>query len=64
MNTELTRIAIVNEQKCKPKNCNFECKRSCPVVAQGKLCVEVDRTSKIATISESLCVGTIFICIL
>ncbi|OII71450.1 RNAse l inhibitor-like protein [Cryptosporidium andersoni] len=51
------RIAIVNADMCKPKNCSQECKTFCPVVRTGKLCVEVDSTSKVATISESLCIG-------
>ena len=25
------RIAIVNPEKCKPKKCKQECKKSCPV---------------------------------
>jgi len=29
------RIAIVNEDKCKPKKCRQECKKSCPVVKIG-----------------------------
>ena len=33
----LTRIAIVSNDKCKPKKCRQECKRSCPVVRMGKL---------------------------
>lgn len=54
---ELTRIAIVNNDKCKPKKCRQECKKSCPVVRMGKLCIEVDSSSKIAFISEELCIG-------
>jgi ATP-binding cassette subfamily E protein 1 len=54
---KLTRIAIVDNNKCKPKKCRQECKRSCPVVKMGKLCIEVTPTSKIATISEELCIG-------
>ncbi|XP_051735034.1 ATP-binding cassette sub-family E member 1 [Ctenopharyngodon idella] len=52
-----TRIAIVNQDKCKPKKCRQECKKSCPVVRMGKLCIEVSPQSKIAWISESLCIG-------
>ena len=37
----LTRIAVVNTDRCKPKRCNHECKRSCPVVRMGKQCIEV-----------------------
>lgn len=33
----LIRIAIVNNDKCKPKKCRLECKRSCPVVRMGQL---------------------------
>ena len=53
----LTRIAIVNSDKCKPKRCRQECKKSCPVVRMGKLCIEVTPNDKIATISEDLCIG-------
>jgi ATP-binding cassette subfamily E protein 1 len=53
----LTRIAIVNAEKCKPKKCRQECKKSCPVVKLGKLCIEVGPKSKIAFISEPLCIG-------
>jgi len=54
---KLTRVAIVNTDRCKPKKCRQECKRSCPVVRQGKLCIEVVPTSKLAYISEHLCIG-------
>ncbi|KAI0484926.1 hypothetical protein GGR56DRAFT_50391 [Xylariaceae sp. FL0804] len=30
MASKLTRIAIVNDDKCKPKKCRQECKKSCP----------------------------------
>ena len=53
----LTRIAIVTAEKCKPKKCNQECKKSCPVVKLGKLCIEVTPKSKLAFISEPLCIG-------
>ncbi|THY63343.1 hypothetical protein D6C90_01730 [Aureobasidium pullulans] len=57
MSDKLTRIAIVNSDKCKPKKCRQECKKSCPVVRTGKLCIEVTNESKIAFISERLCIG-------
>jgi ATP-binding cassette subfamily E protein 1 len=53
----LTRIAIVSNDRCKPKKCRQECKKSCPVVRMGKLCIEVNPDSKIAYISEELCIG-------
>lgn len=54
---KLTRIAIVNSDKCKPKRCRQECKKSCPVVRMGKLCIEVSPNDKLAAISEELCIG-------
>lgn len=55
---KLTRIAIVDGERCKPKRCSLECKRSCPVVRMGKIgCLEVTSKSKVAAISEILCVG-------
>jgi len=36
MAEKLTRIAIVSSDKCKPKKCKQECKKSCPVVRMGK----------------------------
>ncbi|XP_021823844.1 ABC transporter E family member 2-like [Prunus avium] len=57
MENRSTRIAIVNPDKCKPKKCNQECKRTCPVVRTGKLCIEVKPVSKVARISEELCIG-------
>lgn len=54
---KLTRIAIINTDKCKPKRCRQECKKSCPVVRMGKLCIEVTPNDKKASISEELCIG-------
>ena len=39
------------------KKCRQECKKSCPVVRTGKLCIEVTPDSKISFISERLCIG-------
>ncbi|KAK9465140.1 P-loop containing nucleoside triphosphate hydrolase protein [Lipomyces arxii] len=57
MSDRLTRIAIINADKCKPKKCRQECRKACPVVRTGKLCIEVTPESKIAFISETLCIG-------
>lgn len=48
------RIAIVDLEKCKPKKCNKECKKKCPVEAVGKQCVDIETT---ASIVESSCIG-------
>lgn len=57
MASKLTRVAIVSDDKCKPKKCRQECKKSCPVVRTGKLCIEVTADSRLAFISETLCIG-------
>ncbi|RHZ21138.1 hypothetical protein DYB37_001561 [Aphanomyces astaci] len=54
MSDKLTRIAIVSADKCKPKKCRQECKKSCPVVRMGKVCIEVTGKSKVAYISEGV----------
>ena len=51
------RIAVVSSERCKPKKCKQECKKYCPVVKVGKLCIEVTPSSKLAWISEELCIG-------
>ena len=53
----LTRVAIISDQKCKPKKCRQECRKKCPVVKLGKECIEVMPNSKLAYISEELCIG-------
>ena len=68
MCAEKTRIAIVSEDLCKPKKCRQECRKKCPVNISGKLCIEVPTgnpssreevtpETKIASISEELCIG-------
>lgn len=54
---QLTRLAVVLPDKCKPKLCQLECKRACPVNRQGKPCITVEKTSQSSTISEILCIG-------
>ena len=51
------RIAIINPDKCKPKKCAQECKKSCPVNKTGKICIEVTKTSTLCSIAENLCIG-------
>lgn len=57
MSENKTRLAIVSADRCKPNKCNQECRKGCPVVKTGKQCIEVTKTSKIAFISEVLCIG-------
>lgn len=62
--SKLTRIAVINKERCKPSKCNFECGLICPVNRQGKECVKIDDiedvgvvSKKIAKINESFCIG-------
>lgn len=57
------RIAIVNADKCKPKNCALECKKKCPSNTMGKMCIEVTNENKVAIISEVLCLPNCNICV-
>jgi ATP-binding cassette, sub-family E, member 1 len=51
------RIAIINPDRCRPKRCKQECKKTCPINKAGKLCIEVEATDKISKIAENLCIG-------
>ncbi|AEA39087.1 RNase L inhibitor (nucleomorph) [Cryptomonas paramecium] len=51
------RIAIVSSEKCKPEKCQLECKKNCPLVKVGKLCIEISYRTKKALISEEMCIG-------
>ena len=69
----MTRIAIINESKCKPEKCNKECIKSCPPQQNGKIVIEIEDIGiniplsndyktltdkkKIARIAENLCIG-------
>lgn len=55
--SQLTRLAVVVPERCKPTQCQLECKRACPVNKQGKPCITVEKSSKQSTISEILCIG-------
>jgi ATP-binding cassette subfamily E protein 1 len=57
MADKLTRIAIINPDKCKPKKCKRECQKACPLNKQDKQCIVATETSKIAYIAEPMCIG-------
>jgi len=46
--SEKLRIAVVNKDRCKPKKCGLECKKTCPVNKSEKLCIEVKKSDKIS----------------
>ena len=61
-----TRIAVIDPDRCKPNKCGKPCIKSCPVVRQGKMCIQIDKMVNpdhpdklrdIARIAEALCTG-------
>ena len=56
-NEQKLRIAILNEDRCKPKKCRLECKKICPINKAGRLCIEVESSDKMTRIAENLCIG-------
>lgn len=55
---KLTRIAVILPDACKPKKCQLDCLKACPINLQGKQCVTVTPSSKLATIeTDELCIG-------
>jgi ATP-binding cassette subfamily E protein 1 len=54
----MSRIAIVNKEKCHPHECgDYLCMKLCPVNRNGSDCIVVDEDSKRAKINEELCIG-------
>ena len=54
---EEIRIAIIKPEKCKPKKCNLECARYCPVNRGDRICVIAKKTAVAAEIEEMMCIG-------
>ncbi len=52
----MTRIAVLDRDKCKPKKCSHECKDFCPGVRVGDETIQLDEEGK-PIISEELCTG-------
>ena len=52
----MTRIAILLEDRCHPKECQWECQAYCPPVRMGQECI-VEGPLGRPIISESLCIG-------
>jgi len=51
------RVAVIDRTICKPKRCNRECIRFCPLVRSGIEAVIFDETIKGPVIAENLCTG-------
>jgi len=53
----VVRIAIIDRDRCRPKDCHQECIRFCPIVRAGREIVFIDKTSGKAAIDEDGCIG-------
>ncbi len=51
------RIAILLEDRCHPKECQWECEAYCPIVRMGQECIVKSPETGRPIISESLCIG-------
>ncbi len=51
------RIAVINIDRCKPKDCNYLCQRVCPMVKTGKEAIIIDPEKNKPVIIEDLCSG-------
>ncbi len=52
----MARIAILLNDRCHPKECQWECQAYCPPVRMGQECIVEGPTGK-PIISETLCIG-------
>jgi ATP-binding cassette, sub-family E, member 1 len=52
----MARIAILLNDRCHPKECQWECQAYCPPVRMGQECIIEGPTGK-PIISETLCIG-------
>jgi len=53
----VTRIAILDHDRCQPKKCNYLCIEYCPGVRMGEDTIIINEKTKKPIISEKLCSG-------
>ena len=53
----MTRISILDKERCKPKNCEYLCIHYCPGVRMDEDTIVIDEKTKKPLISEELCEG-------
>ncbi|MHA2061230.1 MAG: ribosome biogenesis/translation initiation ATPase RLI, partial [Candidatus Sifarchaeia archaeon] len=54
----MPRIAIIEPDRCKPKDCGLVCIKYCPGVRMGEETITLDPETGKARIAENLCTGT------
>ncbi|MHA1707521.1 MAG: ribosome biogenesis/translation initiation ATPase RLI [Candidatus Heimdallarchaeaceae archaeon] len=58
----MTRVAVINQDKCRPDKCGKVCYKYCPSVRAGKETITFDGPNNTAVIHEDLCSG-VAICV-
>jgi len=53
----LTRISILDHDRCQPKKCNYVCIEYCPGVRMEEDTIVIDKKTKKPILSEELCSG-------
>lgn len=53
----MSRISILDKDRCQPKKCNYVCMHYCPGVRMEEDTIIIDENSKKPLISEELCSG-------
>jgi ATP-binding cassette subfamily E protein 1 len=53
----MTRVAVIDQEKCRPDKCGNLCFKVCPTVRAGRDTITFDPPSNKAVIHESLCEG-------
>lgn len=53
----MSRISILDQDRCQPKKCNYLCIEYCPGVRMEEDTIVIDESSKKPLISEQLCQG-------
>ncbi|MGB9202081.1 ribosome biogenesis/translation initiation ATPase RLI, partial [Methanobacterium sp.] len=53
----MTRIAILDHDRCQPKKCNYVCIEYCPGVRMEEDTIVIDKKTKKPILSEELCSG-------
>ncbi len=53
----MVRVAVIDEDLCRPNKCSLECIRFCPVNRTGKKAIEIPQGEKKPIIYEDTCIG-------
>ncbi|HEX7467635.1 MAG TPA: ATP-binding cassette domain-containing protein, partial [Methanobacterium sp.] len=53
----MTRISILDQDRCQPKKCNYVCIEYCPGVRMEEDTITIDQKTNKPIISEELCAG-------